>query len=285
MNNFGAFTSRTGFTVVLTAVSVTALAQEAAKPPEVTSVCPSVIATVMIGKVSCSATLCNTGASQGGWLGLATQIATRGSAIDGASFSAGFGAQLATALKQTGCFTVVDAVSIEQSKKEMEALGRPAPPTPTVDFLVRSDITKAELVVEESGFLAYKTRSAKTTLALDAKVVSASTGTVSEAGTYESLNEKKSSGVDLGIYRSGDDSAKRATPFADVSREVIVKAVMSLTPRLVAQISQTRSSTGVSQQVPAVAPASTPDSSPAATPASAASSSAATPASAASSPA
>lgn len=259
MSHFGAFTPRSGAAVALAIFVTAALAQDAAKPPEVTSICSAVVATVMISKVSCSATLCNTGASQGGWLGLATQIATRGSAIDGASFSAGFGSQLATALKQTGCFTVVDAASIEESRKEMEALGRPALPIPTVDFVVRSDVTKADLVIEESGFLAFKTRSAKTTLALDAKVVSASSGTVTEAGTYESLNEKKSSGVDLGaIYRSGDDSSKRATPFADVSREVIVKAVMNLTPKLVTQIGQTRGAPAASQQAPAPLPAAAP---------------------------
>lgn len=255
----GAVVSKSCATLSLAMFVVAAIAQEAAKPPEVTAICPAVVATVMISKVSCSATLCNTGAAQGGWLGLATQIATRGSAIDGASFSAGFGAQLATALKQTGCFAVVDAASIEESRKEMEALGKPALPTPTVDFVIRSDVTKADLVVEESGFMAYKTRTAKTALGLDAKVVSASSGTVTEAGTFESLNVKKSSGVDLGpLYRSGDDSSKRATPFADVSREIIVKAVMSLTPKLVAQIGQTRVASAASPQAPATTPTLAP---------------------------
>lgn len=259
MSFFGAFALRFCGTLPLATFVAAALAQEAAKPPEIAAVCTAVVATVMVSKVNCSATLCNTGASQGGWLGLATQFATRGSAIDGASFSAGFGAQLATALKQTGCFIVVDAASIDESRKEMEALGRPAPPIPTVDFLIRSDVNKADLVVEESGFLAYKTRSAKTTLGLDAKVVSASSGTVTEAGVFESVNEKKSSGVDLGpLYRSGDDSSKRATPFADVTREVIVKAVMSLTPKLISQIGQARVTSGSQPQAPASSAAPAP---------------------------
>ena len=259
MNRFGALSLKQLALLSLTAFVGAAFAQDSAKPPEITAICTAVVATVMVSKVACSATLCNTGASQGGWLGLATQIATRGSAIDGASFTAGIGSQLATALKQTGCFSVVDAASIEESKKEMEAIGRPAPPIPKVDFVIRSDVMKADLVVEESGILAFKTRNAKTTLGLDAKVVSATSGTVTEAGTFESVNEKKSSGVDLGsIYRSGDDSAKRATPFADVSREVIVKAVMNLTPKLVSQVGQVPGKSGVAPQVATATPVAAP---------------------------
>ena len=77
----------------------------------------------------------------------------------------------------------------------MEALGRALPPPPTVDFLVRSDITRAELLIDESSLLGYKSRTAKSSLGIDTKLVSASSGAVSEAGSYDAVTEKKSSGI------------------------------------------------------------------------------------------
>jgi len=250
MKKLGSNTPKLHATLALMSLAATAWAQDSAKPGEIKAMCPAVIATVMVGKVSCTAALCNTGAAQGGWLGLVTQIANRGGAIDAASFSVGVGAQLATALKQTGCFTVLDAASIEEARKEMEALGRALPPPPTVDFLVRSDITRAELLIDESSLLGYKSRTAKSSLGLDTKLVSASSGAVSEAGSYDAVTEKKSSGIDIGIYRSGDDAARRATPFADVTRDVIIKAAVGLTTQILSQPMSSRSAASTAQQSP-----------------------------------
>ena len=97
---------------------------------------------------------------------------------------------------------------------------------PTVDYLVRSDITRADLLIDESSLLGYKSRTAKSSLGLDTKLVSPSTGAVSEAGSFDAVTEKKSSGIDIGIYRSGDDAARRATPFAGVSRYLVIKATV-----------------------------------------------------------
>ena len=255
MNESGSSVPRLRAALALLSMTATVCAQDSARPGEIKAMCPAVIATVMISKVGCSAALCNTGAAQGGWLGLATQIASRGSSIDAASFSVGFGAQLATALKQTGCFTVLDAASIEETRKEMEVLGRPSPPPPTVDFLVRSDITRADLVVDESSLLMFKTRTAKTSLGLDTKLVSVSSGAVSEAGSYDAVTERKSSGIDIIVYRSGDDAARRATPFADVSRDLIVKAAVGLTQQILSQAAPSRLATSAAPQPPVPAAA------------------------------
>lgn len=240
-------TSTTGFSIdrlsaakwplssVLMSIATMGWAQEAAQPAEVAVMCQTVVASVMVGKVSCSAALCNTGAAQGGLAGLATQLALRGKAIDSGSFSVGVGAQLATALKRTGCFDVLDAASIDANRKDMEALGRPLPPPPSVDFLIRADITRAELFTEQSSLLGYKSRTVKSSLGIDTKLVSASSGGVSEAGSYDAAVEKSSSGIDLGFYRSGDDAARRAVPFAEASRELVVKVATGLASRILAQ--------------------------------------------------
>lgn len=242
-------------TLLLAAVT---RAQDGAATPEVKPMCQAVIAIVMVGKPTCTAALCNTGASQGGFTGFLSQVANRG-AIDGASFSVGVGTQLATALTQTGCFTVLDSASIEETKKEMEALGKPIPPLPAIDYLIRSSVTKAEYVLDESGFLGFKTVTAKSSLTIDTKLVNANTGAMSEAGTYDATIERKSSGVSLGIYRSNDDAAKRGTPFADVTRDVIVKAAVGLTTKIVSQAGTSRPSATVQRQPPATeSPASSP---------------------------
>ena len=236
-------------TLALMTAAVCCWAQDAAKSLDIGHMCPAVVATVLVGKVSCSASLCNTGAAQGGWLGLATQIAHRGGAIDAGSFSTGMAAQLATALKQTGCFNVIDAASIDEARREMESLGRAPPQPPKVEFVIRSDVTRADLVIDESRLFAYTSRSAKTSLGIDVKVVAVS-GDVFDAGSYDAAIEQKSSGIDVGIYRSGDDAAKRATPFAEVSRDLILKTARGLTNQILSHSSDYRKSTGEGQNPP-----------------------------------
>lgn len=243
---------------LIPALAVTSgLAEDRAAAPEPSPVCKAVVATVMIGKVSCTAALCNTGTAQGGFSGLLAQALNRG-AIDGASFSTGVGAQLATALKQTGCFEVFDSASLDEIRKEMEALGKPAPPR-SADYLIRASITKADLALEESGFLAYKKTTANSSLTLDTKLVSVQQGTVMDASSYDATTQRTSSGLSLGIYNSSDDAAKRGTPFSDVARDVVIKAATGIAARILSQLEASRP-TGTSrappeaQQLPASAP-------------------------------
>lgn len=248
VNTFALAASQTASAFAFVAFSSVVLAQDRSTLSEVKRMCPSVIATVMVGKVTCTAALCNTGSSQGGFSGLLTQIANRG-AIDGASFSIGVGAQFSTALSQTGCFTVVDAASLEDTRKEMEALGKAAPPPPQVDLIIRSSVTKAEFVLDESGILGFKSTTAKSSLTLDTKLVSTQSGTVSEAGSYDSTVERKSSGVSVPFYRSSDDAAIRGTPYADVTRDVIAKAAVGLTSRILSQPGGARPAATASPQL------------------------------------
>lgn len=253
--------ARVSLGMLASASCLPAAAQERAAS-EVPTMCKAVIGTVMVGKVSCTAALCNTGASQGGFTGLLAQAMNRG-AIDGASFSNGVGAQLATALKQTGCFDVLDSVSMEELRKEMEALGKQLAAPKSVDFVVRASITKADLVVEESGFLAYKKTTATSSMTLDTKLVHAKSGAVSEAGSYDATTQRSSSGVSLGIYNSNDDAAKRGTPFSDVAREAIVKAATGITGKILAQAELQRVS-GPAPAAPVAAPAAASSAEPAA---------------------
>lgn len=217
----------------ITAIASAAAAEDRAPAPEIKPMCQATIATVMVGKVSCTAALCNTGASQGGFTGMVLQLANRG-AIEATSFSAGVSALLATALKQTGCFAVVDASGLEQVRKELEALGKPAPPPPSVDYLVSAAVTAAEYVYDESGFLGYKKVTVTSSLTLDTKLVEPQSGTVSGAGSYDAKSERTSSGLSIPLYHSNSDAAKRGNPFADVTREVVVKAASALTTKILA---------------------------------------------------
>lgn len=233
----------------------TASAQDRAVP-EVKAMCPSVVATVLVSKPTCTAGLCNTGAAQGGFTGLVALAMNRQS-IDAASFSLSVGAMLSTALKQTGCFEVFDGASIEELRKETESLGRPAPAQPTVDYVVRAAVTQADLLVDETNILMFKKTTTTSSITLDTKVVSASLGTVFEAGSYDAKIEKSSSGVP-GIYTSGNDSRKN-TPFSDVARDAVAKAASGLTAKILAQGGSTGSRVPAAQQAPAIqAPASAP---------------------------
>lgn len=217
-----------------TALASDAAAEDRSPASEVSRMCPAIIATVMVGKVTCTAALCNTGASQGGFTGLVLQLANR-RAIDPTSFSATVSASLGTALKQTGCFTVVDAPALEQVRKELEAIGKPPPPPPPVDFLLGATITAAEYVQDETGFLGYKKVTVTSSLTLDTKLVDPQSGTVSEAGSHDAKSERTSSGLSVPLYQSNSDAAKRGNPFSDVTRDVVAKAASALATRILAQ--------------------------------------------------
>jgi curli biogenesis system outer membrane secretion channel CsgG len=242
-------------------------AQDAAPASEVKSMCPAVIATLMMGKTSCTAGLCNTGASEGGFTGFLTKMVNRG-VVDGPSFSAGVGAQLATALKKTGCFEVLDAATLEETRKELEAMGRKAPPSAEVDFLVRVSVTKLEYVLDESGIFGFKTVTAKSSMTLDSKVISAAAGSLVDAATFDAAVERKSSGVDLGIYKSNNDAATRGNPFAEVSRDAVNKAAMGLATKILAQPPQPKAAgaPAASEKAPGPAAPAAPSSPPASAP-------------------
>jgi curli biogenesis system outer membrane secretion channel CsgG len=226
----------------------TAQAQERAAA-ENKPLCPAVVATVLVSRPTCTASLCNTGAAQGGFTGLVALAMNRQS-IDAASFSTGVGAMLSTALKQTGCFTVFDAAGIEDVRKEMESLGKPAPAPPTVDYVVRASVTKADLLVDETTIMLFKKTTTTSSLTIDTKLVSSALGTVFEAGSHDASSEWSTSGVP-GIYTSGNDSRKN-TPFADVARDAVTKAAAALTGKILAQARTTAVSSPAAQ--PLVAP-------------------------------
>ncbi|MFM2068727.1 MAG: hypothetical protein RLZZ584_3636 [Pseudomonadota bacterium] len=233
-------TFHTGWRLAAIFVAMTAstplIAQEPAPSRDVKPMCNAVTAKILVSKVGCSAAQCNTAAPETGFVGLLSKVANKGMGnIDASMFSVAMGSQLATSLKQTGCFEVLDAVSIEEIRKEMEALGRPAPPPQNFDYIVKSTVTKADMVVEESGILMYKKTSTTSTLALDIKLVHAENGNVIEAAIFDAV-QKSASGVSVGgIYSSGDDATKKGNPFADIGREVTAKAAVGIANKVIAQ--------------------------------------------------
>lgn len=232
-----------------------ALAQSGAVPVEVKPMCQSVAATVMVGNTTCTAALCNTGASQGGFNGVLA-LAMNRQAIDAVSFSNGVGAMLSTALKQTGCFEVFDAAGMEQLRKDMESLGRKLASPSSVDYVVRASITQADYNVAESNILGYSKKTTTASVTIDTKLVSTSSGTVSEAGSYDASSEKSYSGV-VGIYASGNDG-RRGNPFSDVARDAVAKAAVALTTKILSQNDPSRlsnASASRTQAIPAAASA------------------------------
>ncbi len=221
--------------------STAAVAQDQPPAKENKPQCTATIAKVLVSKVSCTAALCTTTSEEGGFVGLLSKLAAKGT-IDAAQFSSATGSQLSTALKQTGCFDVVDAVGMEEIRKEMEALGRPAPPPPAFDYIVKANITKAEVQKEQTGVLMFKKTVETTSLALDVKLIHADNGTVVDAAMYEGI-QQTGSGVSVGnYYSSGDKQGKLTTPFSGVANEAATKAAAGLAMKVLAQGGATKAS-------------------------------------------
>lgn len=203
---------------------------------QVPNMCPSVVATVMVGKMACSAPACASGNSQPMPPMFAGLLALSGhQVVNGETFSNGIAAMLVTALKQTGCFEVFDAVGLEELRKEMESLNQKIAPPPPVDYLVKATITKADTTQSSQHFLVVSRDTTTTTLKLDAKVLNAKLGTVSDAGAYESSSDRSSTGVSLIVFTSGDSSGRQGTPLSEVARDAVAKAAAGIASKILSQ--------------------------------------------------
>ncbi len=218
--------------LALLALAPVAVAQDKDSLSEIRSMCNATVATLMIGKVDCTAALCNTGSAQEGVSGLLARVMVRDS-IDAASFGAGVVALLSTALKKTGCFEIFDPVAAEGLRKELATVGGSPAAAPTVDYIVKVSITKAERTVDQSSFIFYKKETATSTLGLDTKLLHAARGSVLVAGSYEASTDRSSSGLAIPLF-SQTNSAARADPFAGAARDAVVKATNGLTGQILA---------------------------------------------------
>jgi curli biogenesis system outer membrane secretion channel CsgG len=209
-----------------------ALAEDDGATEDLKPMCAKTVATVMVGKMACSASSCN-GARISPGLGALLAMAGH-EHVDPATFANGVGAMLVTALKQTGCFEVFDAASLEELRKEMDSLGQPMAPPP-VDYLVKATITKADVVRSTRNFVVVSRATTTSTLKLDIKVVSAKRGTIWDAGAYEASSDRSSTGVSTPVYSSNDSSGHQGTPLSDVARDAIGKAAVGITTKILAQ--------------------------------------------------
>lgn len=220
---------------VLTALAAAAIAQSKdAAPAEAKPACGAVVATLMIGRVDCTAVLCNTGASQKGVGGALSRALVKES-IDAASFGNGVAAMLGTALNGTGCFEVFDPVAAEAMRKDLAAAGGVPAAMPTVDYLIKVAITKAERSVDRTQVAFFKNETATSTLGLDTKLVHPARGAVLVASNYEASSDRVSSGMAIPLF-SQSSSAAKADPFAGAAAEVVVKAANGLTQQILAQV-------------------------------------------------
>jgi curli biogenesis system outer membrane secretion channel CsgG len=229
---------------ILTGTSATN-ADEDSGNSEIKPMCATTIATVMVGKMACSASSCNGDRIPPG---LGALLAMAGQQhLDSAAFSNGVAAMLVTALKETGCFEVFDAASLEELRKEMESLGQQIAPPPPVDYLVKATITKADVVRTTRNFVVVSRATTTSTLKLDIKLVNAKRGTIWDAGAYEASSDRSSTGVSTVLYSSHDSSGRQGTPLSEVAREAIGKAAVGVTTKILAQ---QESAAGIAQTQP-----------------------------------
>ncbi len=212
--------------------------------------CKQPALSLMLGKLSCKASGCNSGAA-------AAAAANPLLALAGAvgpnlsSLGDGLADMLTTSLQATGCFEIQNRDEMEAMKKEMETAGQKFEIRPA-NILVSGSITAVGMETKSTSFgggfipvigaIGKNTKTAN--LSLDIKMMDIKKGgKIIEARTYEASNEDSSWSMwGGGLYRSGPGfggfggalSGLKGTPLEEVARVAIVEATIGITEKLAA---------------------------------------------------
>jgi len=196
--------------------------------------CSAPVGTLSILDVDCKAAACqDTGTPRAGLLGLA-QLFSGAGGVQGVG--KGVGAMLSNALKETGCFKIIDLEKVKAMQARLEATGQKIAP-PKIDHVVAGTITAIEYskeggallggIVPVVGLVSKNTEKAQMTM--EVSVLDPATTEVTHSKTFAADSSKSSWGFALGGYRNaglggGGWSISKSLSMDKVTQEVVFSA-------------------------------------------------------------
>lgn len=170
--------------------------------------CSSPVGTLSVLDVDCKAASCQESSTpRPGVLGIAQLFSGTGGVQ---AVGKGVSSMLANALKETGCFKIIDLEKVKAMQARLEATGQKIAP-PKIDHFVSGTITAIEYgreggallggIVPVVGLISKSTEKAQMTM--DVSILDPATVEVVHSKTFSADSEKSSWGFALGGYRGG----------------------------------------------------------------------------------
>lgn len=195
--------------------------------------CSSAVATLSVLDVDCKAAACQDASTpKPGFLGIAQLFAGAGG-VKGVG--KGVGTMLTNALKETGCFKIIDLEKVKAMQAKLEATGQKVAP-PKIDHFVSGTITSIEYSVEGGalgggiipvlGLISKNTEKAQ--MVMEVSIIDPATVEVIQSKTFSADSDKSSWGFGFGGYRGMAGgmgwSISKSLSMDKVTQEVVFSA-------------------------------------------------------------
>lgn len=232
-------------TILITALmlgvfSVSALAAETEITEKTAQVpkCEKPIGKIALGKVTCKAASCSnpktpTASFLQQILSLTGQPAYEG-------IGQGIGDMLISALKQTGCFEILERESLEELKQEMTLAGKKIE-LEAADFLLGGAVTSLTMETTNTNLglgiipvlSAVDIKKTRAIVGMDIRIIDVNSGKVTFTKSYEANNQKSGLGIGAGagwhgVGFGGIYSQLKGTALEEVVRDVVVRATVDI---------------------------------------------------------
>ncbi|MCX7981758.1 MAG: hypothetical protein N2572_02460, partial [Syntrophales bacterium] len=160
------------------------------------------------------------------------------------SVGKGVATMLTNALKETGCFKMIDLEKVKAMQARLEATGQKIAP-PKVDYFVSGTITAIEYSKEGGALLGgfvpivgmISKNTEKAQMTMDVSILDPVSAEISHSKTFAADSEKSSWGFALGGYRGhglggGGWSISKSLSMDRVTQEVVFSAANFIAERL-----------------------------------------------------
>jgi curli biogenesis system outer membrane secretion channel CsgG len=219
-------------TALLTATALPALANTTVSEVKIPVVkCSAPVHSLAIAQVDCTAASCGGSSGSGG--GMAALAALMSGSGGVQAMGGGVRSMLSNALRETGCFKVVDLDRFEKTRKMMESTGQKVKP-PKIDRIVTAEITAIDIQRSGGSFGgglipiigAISTNKQSARMSLDVAVMDPATLEVGQSKTFAADSSKNSFGVmglgfGNGALAGGGWSVSNSVELDTVVREVV----------------------------------------------------------------
>ncbi len=200
--------------------------------------CEKPIGKIALGKVTCKAASCsNPKTPTASFLQQITSL-TGQPAYEG--IGQGIGDMLISALKQTGCFEVLERESLEELKQEMALMGKKIE-LEAADFLVGGAVTSLTMEMTNTNLglgiipvlSAMDIKKTRAIVGMDIRIIDVNSRKVTFTKSYEANNQKSGLGIVAGAGWHGAGfggilSQLKGTALEEVVRDVVVRATVDI---------------------------------------------------------
>ena len=200
--------------------------------------CEKPIGKIALGKVTCKAASCsNPKTPEASFL---QQIASLTGQPAYEGIGQGIGDMLISALRETGCFEVLERESLEELKQEMALMGKNIE-LEAADFLIGGSVTSLTMETTNTNLglgiipvlSAVDIKKTRAIVGMDIRVVDVNSGKVTFTKSYEANNQKSGLGIGAGtgwhgVGFGGIFSQLKGTALEEVVRDVVVRATVDI---------------------------------------------------------